>query len=260
MLFHRFAAEKDRDALTTIWQHAFPEDSAEEIAAFLAKVSLEKECLVAERDGAVVSMVFLLPAQLQAATLLPIQYIYAAATLPSHRGQGLFGGLLTEALSVARQRGQVASFLRPATPSLCEYYGRFGYRPFFFCDTLCGEAQSSNMAVTSVSAEAYVQQRDRLTMPFGVRWPARFLEHTVVVNEGCAVCIPTGDTLLIQELFCSPEKRNTICAALAARFGCTRYECRVPATVPGQPFGLLCPLEPLDLDSALPPYMGVALD
>ncbi len=260
MPLHRFAAENDQDALITLWQQSFPEDSVEEIRSFLSKINLQEECLVAESDGAVVSMVFLLPAELQADVRLPIQYIYAAATRPSYRGRGLFGGLLTQALSVARERGQVASFLRPAMPSLCEYYAKFGYRPFFFCDTLHGGAEPSGIAVRPVSAEEYVKWRDRLVMPFGVRWPARLLEHTVTTENACAVCIPVGERLLIRELFCPRQLRQKVCAALAAYFGCARYECRVPADVYGQPFGLLCPLQPFNWDSAVPPYMGVAFD
>ncbi len=261
MIVHRFATAQDTAALTAVWQHAFPEDTVEEIADFLVKVTLAEECLVAVEDGTVVSMVFLLPAMLQGETPLPLQYIYAAATLPSHRGRGIFGGLLKQALSIARERGQVASFLRPAEPSLCDYYAAFGYRPFFYCDTVCGTAAPSALPVKRVSADEYVSVRANLIPPLGVEWPSRFLENTFVTENACAVCIPVGATLLIRELCCSDGQYERTGAALAHHFGCATYECRIPAAKAGtQPFGLLCPLQPMTMSVTSPPYMGVALD
>lgn len=261
MVVHRFATAQDTAALTAVWQRSFPEDTPHEIAAFLDKVRLDEECLIAEENGTVASMAFLLPTRLQAPTPLPMQYIYAAATLPSHRGRGLFGGLLKRALAVARERGQAASFLHPAQPSLIDYYASFGYRPFFFCDTVCGDAASNGATVRSVSADEYAKRRNDRLPPFGVEWPSRFLEHTVMVDDACAVCVATGERLLIRELFCDPAQQNRVCAALAAHFGCTRYEARLPAKeAHDPPFGLLCPLQPLELSVTAPPYMGVALD
>jgi predicted N-acetyltransferase YhbS len=261
VIVHRFATAQDTAALTAVWQHAFPEDTAEEIADFLAKVTLAEECLVAVEDGAVVSMVFLLPAMLQGETPLPLQYIYAAATLPSHRGRGIFGALLKQALVVARQRGQVASFLRPAQPSLCHYYAAFGYEPFFYCDRLCGAAASSPMRVKRVSAEEYVKFRTMIAPPLAVEWPARLLDNTVITENACAVCVPDGTRLLIRELCCADGQYEKTCAALAHHFGCDTYESRIPATKAGeQPFGLLCPLQSMTTSVTSPPYMGVALD
>lgn len=261
MVVHRFAHETDVPALLSLWQAAFPEDTPAQITAFLSSVELASECLVAEENGAVVSMVFMLPASLQADTLLPLQYIYAAATLPSHRGRGLFGDLLKQALKLAREQGIVASFLHPAQPSLCDYYARFGYRPFFYCETLCGEAKTADLAVRPVSGAEYARLRERWCLPFSVIWPARFLENTVAVGEGCAVCVPSGSVLYVRELFCDSEQQSESCEALAAHFGCTRYECRLPAERPtAAPFGLLCPLRPLNLGQSTIPYMGIALD
>ena len=261
MILHRFATVQDTAALTVIWQHAFPEDTAEDIADFLANVNLAEECLVAEEDGTVVSMVFLLPATWQGQTPLPLQYIYAAATLPSHRSRGIFGNLLRQALDVARQRGQVASFLHPAQPSLCEYYAAFGYEPFFYCDTLCGAAVPSSIRVKRVTAENYVTFRKAIAPLFAVEWPSRFLTNTVITENACAVCVPDGERLLIREVCCSDGQYEKTCAALAHHFGCDTYECRIPVSKAGeQPFGLLCPLQPIKMSVTPPPYMGVALD
>ena len=110
----RFARPEDRPALSRLW------------------LALETECLGAAPDGFPVSMLLLLPQRYAAAgRSLPVQYIYAAATLPAYRGRGYCGALLKAAFEVGRSRGQAASFLRPASQGLTDYYTQFGYRPFF---------------------------------------------------------------------------------------------------------------------------------
>lgn len=128
----RFARPEDRAGLTDLWLACFPGDTVETVHAVFDRVTLETEALVIERDGIPVSMVFLLAQQYRTdAGLYPVQYIYAAATLPAYRGRGLCRTLLETAFEIGRERGQTASFLRPATPSLSDYYRRLGYRPFF---------------------------------------------------------------------------------------------------------------------------------
>lgn len=261
MVVHRFAGEADIPALFAVWQASFAEDTPAQIRSFFSSVNLARECLVAEIDGAVVSMVFMLPAELKADKPLPLQYIYAAATLPPYRGRGLFGDLLKQALQIARENGAAASFLRPAQPSLVDYYARFGYQPFFYCDVAHGKAKPSLMTVREMNAEEYAKRREQRQPPLSVSWPSRFLENTMMVGDAYAVCEANGDTLFIQELFCENGQYRESCEALATHFGCERYECRLPAKQPTtSPFGLLCPLQPLCLKQDTVPYMGVALD
>ncbi len=119
-------------ALKAIWAASFPEDPPEAIEDFFARCFRPEECLTAFEGGEPVSMAFLLPALYQrGGKAFPVQYIYAAATLPAWRGRGIFGALLRGALEEGRRRGQFASFLHPGEPSLAAYYGRFGYRAGF---------------------------------------------------------------------------------------------------------------------------------
>ena len=128
----RFARPEDRPALSRLWLACFPGDTMETVRAVFGRLALETECLVAAPDGFPVSMLLLLPQRYAAAgRSLPVQYIYAAATLPAYRGRGYCGALLKAAFEVGRSRGQAASFLRPASQGLTDYYTQFGYRPFF---------------------------------------------------------------------------------------------------------------------------------
>ena len=106
-------------ALKAIWAASFPEDSHELIDRAFGRLYRPADCMVECRAGRPVSMAFLLPAVWHnGPCTYPVQYIYAAATLPAYRGQGLFGALLRQAHEEASRRGQAASFLRPGEPSL----------------------------------------------------------------------------------------------------------------------------------------------
>ena len=263
----RAASFEDLPRLTEIWKDAFPDDTIADIQSFLQTVSLSTECFVAEDAHGVQSMVFSLPAQLMTAhSSLPLQYIYAAATATCARGRGLFGTLLRFALNEASQRGCAASFLRPAQPSLCEYYARFGYQPFFYCDTLYGTAASEPLAVTAVDGSTYALHRQHRLPPLSVDWPSRFLQDGVLLGEngvdGCAVCQPSPDgTLYIRELLCNGEQAQTLSARLASHFGCAQYETRIPTPHKTLPvFGLLKPLHSFPEFADETAYMGIAFD
>ena len=86
----RLARPGDRAGLTDLWLACFPGDTVETVQAVFDRVVLETDALVIERDGIPVSMVFLLAQQYRTdAGQYPVQYIYAAATLPAYRGRGL---------------------------------------------------------------------------------------------------------------------------------------------------------------------------
>ena len=73
-----------------------------------------------------VSMLFLLPCELCFEDkILPVQYIYAAATQPDQRGKGHMGRLLDQI-----KRQESIFLLRPATDKLVDYYKRQGFTPF----------------------------------------------------------------------------------------------------------------------------------
>lgn len=93
-------------ALKAIWAASFPEDSHELIDRAFGRLYRPADCMVECRAGRPVSMAFLLPAVWHNGTsTYPVQYIYAAATLPAYRGQGLFGALLRQAHEEASRPG-----------------------------------------------------------------------------------------------------------------------------------------------------------
>lgn len=108
-------------------------------------------------DGStLVSMLFMLPGALQPGNL-PAEYIYAVATLPEHRKQGLAAQLLQQAAA----SGTSALALHPATEQLRSYYAKQGFLPAFRKQD-CGNGKFAfTPAIQNyLQAEAELVQRD----------------------------------------------------------------------------------------------------
>ncbi len=250
----RFATEADKAAVVAVWSASFPEDTDDCRDRFLNMAHLPQECLLAEEAGQVVSMLFMLPVEWKGQRL---QYVYAAATLPEKRGRGVFTELLAAAIEYARTGGCVGSFLRPAEPSLENYYARFGYRPWDGYRTETGLSEADDIAVTLLSPEAYAARRAERLPSGSLVWESRFVTYAAACGlalgtpNAVALCDKIGDTLYIRELLGDASP-----AALAAAVGCARYDCR--RFDGAQPFMMFLPLTPQTDDTV--PYVGLALD
>jgi hypothetical protein len=91
------ADEADREAVTYLWQTCFGDDEAY-IDFFFTNRFTAETMLVIHRDGRPVSMASLLPATLTVGGAgVEAYYVYAVATLPEYRGQGLASRILSYA-------------------------------------------------------------------------------------------------------------------------------------------------------------------
>lgn len=265
MIAYRFAETADISAIYAIWHEAFPDDTDTDIDEFLKRVELTTQCLVAVENAVPVSMVFMLPATLKTPEReYPLQYIYAAATLTAFRGRGIFGELLQRAHTVAKEKGCAGSFLRPAQPSLFGYYARFGYEPYFYCETVRGRAQAIPVSYKEMSAQAYKAACEPLLPAVCVTWDAAFSSYgTTAVqfsNTACALCSKRDATLFIPEWIGETDGLSERCAGLAHRFGCADYCVRIPAKHKETCFGMLKTFAAIPLPSGTVPFMGFALD
>ena len=248
----RYATSADLPALHRIWAASFPEDTEADRTAFFAVATLDR-CLVAECEGTVASMVFSLPSRCDGQQL---QYIYAAATHPDYRGRGLFGDLLTFAQAEAKREGCVGSFLRPAEPSLANYYARFGYTQWWHCAAKHGTAGES-ATITLLSPAEYVSRRLGYLPDPHVEWDADLLGFALqsasayAIGDTVALCEIEGDTLVVKEWLGDGDPAD-LCAAL----GCTRYTARCVGE--SDPFVLFCPF--YEEFTTLSAYVGLVFD
>ena len=123
----RLAVKSDLPGLTALWQEAFG-DSPEAVSYFFKYFP---DCLsyVAEEDGMITSMVHALPQVLSPDC--PAAYVYAVATLRSHRGKGLCRDLMAFAETDLQTRGFFCCVLTPGELGLFDYYERLGYQTAF---------------------------------------------------------------------------------------------------------------------------------
>lgn len=289
-----YAEKRDRSAVGEIWLACFPDDSPETVDFFLDRLWNPGWCLVGRVQGRAVSMAFLLPAELVTEEgMLPLRYVFAAATLPVFQGRGYFGALLRRAHELVKADGVQATFLRPAEPGLAVYYERFGYRPYFTCvdETvdLPHPPALNRPCADRVREETAVRCRDAALEGRNawVRWPAPVVElsaygagwltdggyaaggpaETAVLGE----CSPAGEKqpgLFFREWIAKVGGEQAMLAAAARRYPQARSLRRRRPAREGEvppPFGWLCPLSEraetlfctADQDK---PYMGPALD
>ncbi|MBQ1950029.1 MAG: GNAT family N-acetyltransferase [Clostridia bacterium] len=125
----RMAKEEDREALLSLWQICFTEDTPADIRAFLSLTDITQQACCAFVGDTLVSMLFLLPAvAVHEQTEYPVHYLYAGCTHPSHRGRRYYGFLLNFAVQQTQKQQNHAIYLHPAEDKLFDYYAGFGYR------------------------------------------------------------------------------------------------------------------------------------
>ena len=139
----------DREGIIALWQEAFG-DSREAVEMFLNNRYLPQNTLVAEENGKIASMLFLLDGEVKAYDkLLKAYYLYAAATLKEFRGKGIMAQMLREAEKLAQSGGVDLICLKPAEESLYRFYEKHGYKTVFSIKTVTLIADYSS--VTDVS-------------------------------------------------------------------------------------------------------------
>lgn len=116
----------DEGQLRELWKTVFG-DGDRFLDSFFKNLFRPEECLVARSGDTVTSMLFMLEAVLSGRTGdRSMRYIYACATHPDHRRQGLMGLLLDEAVRLAGENGLELALV-PENLRSAEYYGRFGF-------------------------------------------------------------------------------------------------------------------------------------
>lgn len=139
----RLSEYKDREGIIALWQEAFG-DSREAVELFLDNCCLPQNTFVAEENGKIASMLFLLDGKIKVAdNLLKAYYLYAAATLKELRGKGIMAQMLKEAEKLAQDRGVDLICLKPAEKSLYDFYKKHGYKTVFATKFVTLKTQSS---------------------------------------------------------------------------------------------------------------------
>lgn len=181
----------DLPGISMLWQEAFgdsPECVSEFFTAFPGCRSY-----VSEEAGEIAAMVHALPQILRADSDLPAAYIYAVATLKSHRGRGLCRNLMAFAEADLKKQGFRCAVLTPGEPSLFRFYEALGYAAVFTRSRTAWDGTGA-----PVSAAEYAQLREAsLSVPHMVYDEAALIYAQRVydltfykTSAGCCACGP----------------------------------------------------------------------
>lgn len=95
------------------------------------KVDLNN-CIVCIENNKIISSLHIIPTKIYGESgLIPVDYIYAATTLPEYRLKGYMSRLIEASNQISYLRGNRASILIPANEKLFEFYNKLGYKSFY---------------------------------------------------------------------------------------------------------------------------------
>ena len=268
-----------REAVIALWNSIFG-DPVDWIEAFLDAASLEKACFAALSGEQLAGMLFSLPAVLAVnGKAEESRYIYAVATAPEFRGQGIMTALERFACEEAAREGALYTALVPASPELFAMYKKLGYRTAFheytarFPVPIEPQAKLSHcspdfffaerrrvLSTHSVSFELYPGMQEFRC--FDLVKSGKLVRARTPYGVGYVVFEKREDTLVISETSLS---RIALCHA--AGMLCDEQNCS-KVTVKGNagtasPFGMLKPLlkeKSRNLPIKIDGYMGLMIN
>lgn len=240
----RRATENDRRALQALWQVSF-HDAPEEIERFFRFHAEKADVFVAQDVSGVQAALYGLPCTLQRdGQAVAARYLYAVATAPERRGQGMMRRLIPFAHDQMERSGVRAFWLYPADKGLMTFYEPFGYRAVLSSCRRTVSAEPADLPVAPLTAaDAFAMRKALLSHRSAVEWDANALAYAAEfydaawyrVGEALALVQKTQDTLTVAELLAENP-------TLAARALCTRlHAVRAELTLPFWCGGEACP-------------------
>ncbi len=231
----RYAKGGDRADIVRIWKSCFCHDSDTYISRFLDLLGQPEHCLIVEQDGLPVSMLFLLPCDIQVqGRFEPSCYIYACATLPTHRGKGHMSDLLRFAFDEAVRQNYFALLLIPDGNELITFYEKSGFQCFF----RQFKFHSTQLKESEIPYTRYEMLPDKrrklLTEEYSVHWPENhllFALHDFCENggkllkteQGYMACIEKDEVIEFKEIMPLSEKN---CNKTEECYGMIRF-CKI---------------------------------
>ncbi len=240
--------------LRTLWKLAFGDEDPFLDNFFSTGFSPDR-CRCIEKDGQVVSALYWFDVQYAGLTYA---YLYAVATHPDFRHQGLIRYLIADTHQVLTDRGYAGALLVPGDEGLRRMYASMGYEDCTQINEFVSASQLMAIQMQPISREEYQSQRRRLLPKDGVIQEdanLSFLETQANFYAGpdfllCAAP-KDGDMLKGIEFLGDLSVAPRILCTLGCSHGIFR--------TPGQklPFAMFCPLRK---DAPAPGYFGLAFD
>lgn len=253
----RLSAPSDIPALRRLWELAFG-DGGPYLDNFFDNYYRPERMIVLEREGEILSMTawfdtdFVVPGR----GAYRAAYLYAVATHPDCRGEGLSGRVQVWVDEYFRGLGIPAVTTVPAEPSLHRFFGANGFRECFAYDEVSIPAATgpAPFELESLTPEDYADLReailrgtphirlavDAVTYQAGCSAISGGGLYAAQTPEGVAILCTEGmgdGTLLVKELLGTPEACEIALEYLDFLLPHHAGICRIPGK--SVPFGML---------------------
>lgn len=248
-----YAAQEQVPGLRKLWKAAFGDDD-EFLDKFFSTAFAPHRCRCVTEGTEILAALYWFDTSCAGQKFA---YLYAVATDPAHRGQGLCRLLLEDTLHALRHRGYQGALLVPGDEGLARMYEKLGFTPCTQVSEFCCAPEIPAAPIHKIDAAAYAQAR-ALLLPRGSIIQEgenlAFLDQIARFYEGpgfLAAVSADGERLHCHELLGDITAAPRMLSALGLSFGCFRC----PGT--GRDFAMLYPLTPQCLR---PGYFGLAFD
>lgn len=185
-------------------------------------------------------------------------YLYAVATDPEFRHQGILRYLLADTHALLKDRGYAGALLVPGDEDLRNMYKTMGYEDCTTVSTVISASQPVTVLIHPIDRAEYSRLRRKYLSKGAVIQEGdnlSFLETqcTFYTGPGFVMCAApkTESLLLAPEYLGDPEVIPGVLCALGYAMG----SFRIPGTT--TPFAMLYPLKK---DAPRPSYFGLAFD
>ena len=221
-------------ALRQLWQTVFGDDDAF-LDAFFSLAWEPEHSLCAVEGDALAGMLYWLEGSCRGQK---IAYVYAVATAPAFRGQGVCRRMLQEAQRCMTDQGFAGAVLVPASPQLRQMYEKLGWETWTRAAQLECRGTDMGLSLEPVSPEVYASLRRKMLPEGGVLLEERslaFLASQEKLFAGPGILLAAhwdAGRLIAAELLGDPQLAPGITAALGADSGCFR----LPGQ--GEPFAM----------------------
>jgi len=242
----------ETEPLRALWRQAFG-DPAPWIDLFFSTAYAPERCRFLTRQGRLAAALYWLDVTCQGQKQA---YLYAIATDPEFRGQGLCRALVSATHQDLAEQGYRGALLLPAGDGLRRMYRGMGY------ETCCRVSEftctaAGHVPLHPVSAETYARLRRAHLPPGGAVQEGESLAlltgyaQTYAGEDFLLAAVPEGNCLRGLELLGNRSAAPGILAALGFPTGIFR--------TPGGdlPFAMFHPLAP---DAVPPAYFGLPFD
>ncbi|MDR1409059.1 MAG: GNAT family N-acetyltransferase [Oscillospiraceae bacterium] len=176
---------------------------------FFSMRFVPEDTLVFRRDGKILAALYLWYGELVCAgQRYPTDYIYAAATYPDARRQGIMTRLIEAATELSLKRDRRFLTLYPANENLYAYYAKKGFITAFYCKeltlkrdmlSLIADKHATAPPITNCpSADMLYTLRETLfARADGFSWNAAALNYAIAYlkDEGQLIAVEQGGSL-----------------------------------------------------------------